>query len=894
MTMPSRPEIPGPGSVGGLVIPPEPWTMEVAAVEACLQSPPEGLAESEVRKRLERFGANRIAERVRVAWWKLLLRQFRSLIVFLLLGAAGVSAAIGDWVEALAVLAVVLINALIGFFIELRATRSMEALRKLTRTTVRVRRAGRILVVPAEDLVPGDRILVEAGDIVPADLRLVVANCLQCDESSLTGESVPVRKQIEPVSSGTPLAERVSMLYRGARVTEGTASGVVSATGKHSELGQISELVSRAERKATPLEKQLGHLGRRLIRLALLLTAAIAAVGIVSGREPTTMIQTAIALAVAAIPEGLPVVATIALARGLWRMAERNALINRLSAVETLGSTEVICTDKTGTLTENRMTVAKIWPVGADAALPVNHEAGSITSARLLLETGCRCNNALLSEGDSPATGDPLEIALLEGASAGGLDLSAIEGTSERVAEIPFDSVSRRMATICRQGDLYHYSAKGAPEAILPLCGLSPDQVQSWEERNEQLASDGLRVIGLAGKTADKPREDAFEGLRFLGLIGMIDPPRKDVPAAIRACLAAGVRVVMVTGDQAPTARAIASAVGLETGDVLTGAEFASLDLTNPQDRERLLSTNVISRATPSQKFDLVSLYQEEGRVVAMTGDGVNDAPALQQADIGIAMGRRGTDVARESAAMILRDDAFPSIVVAIEQGRTIFTNIRKFVAYLMSCNLSEILVVGIAMLFTSNLPILPLQILFLNLVTDVFPALALGVTRSQRDVLAHPPRPRGEHVLRRREWFRIVRQALVIAGATLGAYWFSLAQLGRSPEEAVTVSFLTLALAQLAHVFNMAEPEEPYLNSVIVRNPAVWAAHGICLALLAAACFHPLFAGILDLSPPEPVEFAVIASFSLAPILFGCLLRRFDRETDPMAESATTAASNP
>jgi Ca2+-transporting ATPase len=731
--------------------------------------------------------------------------------------------------------------------------------------------------IPSADLVPGDLVIVEAGDIVPADLRIFTANLLQSDESSLTGESVPIRKQIEPVAGDTPLAERVSMLFRGARVTEGTGVGIVTATGIHSELGKISELVSHAERKSTPLEQQLDRLGRRLIRLALVLTAVLAVVGVLAGREPATMIQTAIALAVAAIPEGLPVVATIALARGLWRMAERNALINRLSAVETLGSTGIICTDKTGTLTENRMTVSVVWPPDADTEIKLSQDGADSETVCAILETGCLCNNAQLATDDEPAAGDPLEVALLEIARDMGVDPDRIIGSNERVGEIPFDAVTRRMATICRHGETVRFAVKGAPEAILPLCFESEKDIECWEKRNEELASRGLRVIALAGKSGSDAEEDPFSGLVFQGLVGMIDPPRPDVPAAIRACLSAGVKVVMITGDQAPTARAIAREVGLGSGDVLTGAKLGTLDPSVPEDRAAILEAIVISRATPSQKFDLVSLYQEEGEVVAMTGDGVNDAPALKQADIGIAMGLRGTDVARESAAMVLRDDAFPSIVAAIEQGRTIFSNIRKFVTYLISCNLSEILVVGLAMLFAAKLPILPLQILFLNLVTDVFPALALGVTKAHGNVLSHPPRPKSERVLRRKEWIRVIRQAFVISGATLGAFYYSIVGMGKTAEEAVTVSFLTLAIAQLVHVFNMAESEERYFTSVIVRNPMIWAAHGICLVLLAVACFHPLVAEVLGLRPPELIEWGVIAGFSSAPLWFGLILRRFD-----------------
>lgn len=856
-----------------------PWAEQGEKVLGYLESDRDGLAESEAGKRLQQYGPNQVSVAAKANPWILLVRQFRSLIVALLVAAAIVSAAVGDWVEAWAVLAVVVINALIGFFTEWRATRSMEALQRLTETLVRVRRQGRVEIMAAENLVPGDIVHLESGDLVPADLRVLTANLLQADESALTGESLPIRKTETPVPSETALAERKSMLFRGGRITDGTGIGIVTATGLTSEIGKISDLVSRAERKPTPLEKQLDRLGYRLIRVALGLTVLMALLGIVMGRDVTMMVQTAIALAVAAIPEGLPVVATIALARGLWRMADRNALINRLSAVETLGSTGVICTDKTGTLTENRMKVSTVWPSGAEHELTMSGSSTEDSSLCVVLETGCLCNNAQLGTEEGTSSGDPLEVALLEGARDVGIPLEELDTQEERLSEVPFDSVTRRMATVCKRDGRVHAAVKGAPEAILPLCRHLSEPEEVWGQRNEEMASRGLRVIALAGKEMADPREDPFEGLEFHGLVGMMDPPRKDVPAAVDQCRKAGVRVVMITGDQAATASAIAKEIGLEPHRVLAGAELEGLDPSIEADRGRILSTDVISRATPTQKFELVRLYQEEGEVVAMTGDGVNDAPALKQADIGIAMGLRGTDVARESAAMVLRDDAFPSIVAAIEQGRTIFSNIRKFVTYLISCNLSEIFVVGLAMLFVAKLPILPLQILFLNLVTDVFPALALGVTPAHGNVLSRPPRKKGEAVLRRDDWFRIVRQAVVIAVATLGAYWVALSILGKEAEEAVTVSFLTLAIAQLAHVFNMADWEEPYFRSVIVRNPMIWIAHILCLTLLAVACFHPLLAEVLTLRPPSPIELGVVFAFSSLPVVVGLLARKWDRE---------------
>ncbi len=854
-----------------------PWSSATETVCEALESPADGLSDAEVSIRLKHFGPNRIVGAPPVSLWVLWFRQFRSLVVALLGVAAAVSAFIGDWVEAGAVVAVVLINALIGFFTELKATRSMEALKKLGRVMVRVIRGGVNQIVPSSSLVPGDRVILEAGDIVPADMRLIEANLLKADESSLTGESLPIRKGTEPVEEKTPLADRKSMLFRGSKVTAGTGKGLVTATGERSELGKISEMVSQADRHSTPLEKQLDALGLKLIWVTLVLTVMVAVVGISLGRDAALMIQTAIALAVAAIPEGLPVVATIALAHGLMRMAERNALINQLSAVETLGSTGIICTDKTGTLTENRMTVSAVWPVGSDAAIQLLAGEPVAESVCEILRNGVLCNNAQLQENGAEGVGDPLEVALLEGGSLAGIDLDEMTEHFPRTGEVPFDAVTRIMATIHKSDDGYCVAVKGAPEAVIEQCRSSSADGQDWEmweQRNEEMASRGLRVIAMAEKCCPGEVADPLADLSFLGLVGMIDPPRADVPGAIQECLEAGVEVVMITGDQAETAKAIARRIGLEADEVITGSEMEELNFEVAEDAERMLRARVIARATPVQKLQLVRLFQSRGEIVAMTGDGVNDAPALKQADIGIAMGLRGTDVAREASAMVLRDDAFPSIVAAIKQGRVIFSNIRKFVAYLISCNLSEILVIWLATLFTANLPILPLQILFLNLVTDVFPALALGVTQPQRDLLGQAPRKRGEPVLRKKDWVRAVRQALAIAGATLGAFFFAIFQLGQTPEAAVTISFLTLAIAQLFHVFNMADRNEPFLASSIGRNRAVWIALGLCFALLAAASYHPLLSNVLHLRRPDWIDLQTVLGFAILPVLLEIAVR--------------------
>lgn len=794
------------------------------------------------------------------------MRQFRGLIVALLAAATALSFALGEFMEGLAVLAVLAINAALGFLVEWRATRSMEALRNLVALRARVRRDGRVTGIAAADLVPGDLLLVEAGDIVAADARLLETAELRVDESALTGESMPVAKHSAEMDETTPLPERANHLYSGTRILRGTGVAVVVATGLASELGKISSLVVEADRESTPLERRLGELGGRLVWLTLGVALATLLSGLLAGKDPALMAKTAIALSVAAIPEGLPVVATIALARGLWRMAERNALVNRLGAVETLGATGVICTDKTGTLTENRLSVRRLV-LPADGEGDLGGLAGSPDLGRLL-RLAVLCNKA---EGSS---GDPLEVALLEAAEQVGIDPGETRRGSPRLREIPFDAERRLMATFHVTGGALKVAVKGAPEAVLSACRMEETERSRWRRANEALADQGLRVIAVASKDAGSTDGDAYEDLEMAGLVGFIDPPRPDVPGAIGQCRAAGIRVVMVTGDQPRTGLAVARAVGLAPDEgpvsVVRGDEFDAME----DDDERLAAGTVFARVSPAQKYRLVRLHQSRGSVVAMTGDGVNDAPALKQADIGVAMGKRGTEVAREASDMVLRDDAFPSIVVAVEQGRTIFANIRKFVAYLLACNFSEILVVGAATLFAQSLPILPLQILFLNLVTDVFPALALGVGPPGENLMNRPPRPSGEPVLRRQEWRRIAADGLVIAAATLGSYGVALDRLGLGAREAVTVSFLTLALAQIVQVFNHAHSNSPYFRSEVVRNPFMWLAVALCFGLLWSASHVVPLAEALALHPPTRAEWIVIVTFGSVPMAYGLLVR--------------------
>ena len=895
-----------------------PWALGAEGVARALGvDPARGLAEDEAGARRERYGPNRLGEHHRRPAGSILVDQFRSLVIGLLALAAVVAALYGEWIEAGAIAIVLAVNAAIGFVTELRAVRSMEALRRLGTVRTRVRRDGEERTVDAELLVPGDVVRVEGGDIVTADLRVTEASMLQADESALTGESLPVGKETAPVDRAADLAERASMLYKGTAVTRGSGTGIVVSTGMETELGEVSRLVEEAESVATPLEERLDRLGRRLVFLTLGVAAVTVIAGIVSGKDAFLMIETGIALAVAAVPEGLPVVATIALARGMRAMARQNALINRLSSVETLGATDVICVDKTGTLTENRMTATRlvtsageieIGAEGLDGRGTFRMDGRDLDPAddpllREALEIAALCNNASLPEraGAEP-TGDPMEVALLVAAARAGIRRGRLLEALPEARHVAFEVDAKAMATFHRAGDRYRVAVKGAPSAVLAASDrvlgadgprpLDADARREWLARNERMADEGLRILALATRVAASPDEAPYERLALVGLIGFRDPPRAGVDEAIASCRRAGIRVVMLTGDQPATARGIARAVGLVDGIEALVLHGRDLDAGEVPD-ERREEAAIFARVTPRHKLDLIERYQRGGHIVAMTGDGVNDAPALKKADIGIAMGRRGTEVAQQAAHMVLEDDSFRTIVAAIAQGRIIFANIRRFVLYLLSCNLSELMAVGLASIASAPLPVLPLQILFLNFVTDVFPALALGLGKGEAAVMERPPRDPAEPIVTRGHWVRLVLYGLAITAAVLGALALALGR-GMGVERAVTISFLTLAFAQLWHVFNMRGDRSSLLRNEITRNPHVWGALALCTGFLALAVYGPGLPRVLDLHDPGREGWLIVLSLSLAPLLAGqvalvarqALVRRRSRASDPAAVS--------
>jgi Ca2+-transporting ATPase len=670
------------------------------------------------------------------------------------------------------------------------------------------------------------------------------------------------------------------------------------------ELGRISELAESAEKEATPLQKRLDRLGRRLAWITIAIAAVVAGVGLLAGQDIRRMIETAIALGVAAIPEGLPIVATIALARGMHLMVRRNALIKKLPAVETLGATRIIFTDKTGTLTENRMTLRRVSTAAGD--FEIDEEKRRVEGAggpdhpllRRIIEVGVLCNNASLRDADGDREpdeeqGDPTETALLRAGFAFDIERGQLLDKKPEEREVAFDAEVMMMATYHRGKDGLEIAVKGAPARVLEACNcivengpdgdrpLDDETRRHWTERSETLAGDGLRLLAVADKTADSTAAEPYQNLRFLGLVGLFDPPREEVRQAIEECQAAGIRVIMVTGDQPATAAAIARQTGVtdeEKPTVIHGSELSDPAEMSEQQRRRVFETKIFARVSPEQKLHLIKLMQSRGQTVAMTGDGVNDAPALKKADIGVAMGQRGTDAARQAADMVLQDDAFSSIVAAVRQGRIIFGNIRQSIMFMLCTNVAEVIAVAAAAaaggFSTMPIPLLPLQILYLNVITDVFPALALGMGTGDPDVMKREPRPRGESVLTGGHWGAVAGWAVLLAACVLAALVVAFYGLHFNQRHAVTISFLTLAFSKLWFVFNLRRPESSLFRNDIVKNPYVAGAIVLCAVLLLAAVYLPGISDLLKTENPTRQGWLVVLGMSLVPFVFGQTLR--------------------
>jgi len=880
---------------------PHTWhALEAAAAAAALAvDPTRGLVNSEVNERRRTFGANALQTiRPRPAW-RMLVDQFASLVIGLLAVAAAVAWATGDHLEGIAILVVLVINAIVGFATEWQAGRALDALRRQARTTTRVRRDGVEKNIDAEELVPGDIVVLNAGDRVPADARLIEAARLQVEESALTGESTTVEKSVEPVAADTSLTERGSMLYLGTGIASGHAVALVVATGLQTELGRIGHLVATSQKESSPLEQRLSDLGRRLVYIVLIIAALVTVTGWLRDDGLWMMVEVGISLAVAAVPEALPAVTTLILALGVLRMSRQRAIIRRLTAVETLGSATVICADKTGTLTENRMTVREYY-LSDGRAIELEKERAGVDGDQLLeqaVRIGVLCNEASFNataDDETRTIGDPTETALLVVADALVLDIASERSAHPKLAEQPFQTSTRRMTTLHRKIDGGHLAAlKGAPAVVLDACatyasGSNQEHPLDEEGRarfiaaNEQMAGRALRVLALAVKHFDEAPDEASDealesGYTFLGLVGMIDPPRPGVAEAIRRAAIAGIRTVMLTGDQLNTASAIARELGIGANREPRALHARDLLGANQQEIAELArTTDVFARVSPEDKLRIVEALQASGEVVAVTGDGVNDAPALKRANIGIAMGLRGTEVAKEAADVVLADDNFATIVLAVEGGRTIYANITKFVHLMFSKNLGEVLTIFPAIALGWPLPLLPLQILWINLVTDVFPGLALALEPTAPGVMQHRPLSQSSGFLSRRFLVLIGWQGAMLAAINLAAYAWALERYGAGAH-ARTIALLVLVSGQLGHLFNCRSRINSAFEGV-TRNPYIWLAAGSMIGLQLLAVYFAPLARVLGVVPPNAADGVVIAIAAVVPVVIVEVTKAFAR----------------
>jgi Ca2+-transporting ATPase len=828
--------------------------------------PESGLSADEARRRLARVGPNAVGDHPDTPLWRLALAQFRSLVVLLLLAAAVIAASLGEHAEALTIFAALQLNAAIGFFTEWRARISLAKLRALTVPEALVRREGTIIQIRAADVVPGDLLVLEAGAHVPADARLVRSSDLRTAEAALTGESVPVDKDVDArLAPETSLPDRRTMVYLGTAVVAGSAVAVATATGLSTELGRIGQLVALAGERTTPLERQVEELGRRLMGFALGTCGLVGLAGILHGQPVGLMLETAITLAIAAIPEGLPAVTTVALAAGLWRLARSGALVRRLPAVETLGSTTVICSDKTGTMTENRMTVSCIHVDQETIAVTLRRPGTAreflrddvvldpLADARLarLLTVSALVNDARVTRGADGVAfqGDPTEIALLAAALDAGLDPIALNRQWPRHGEIPFDPAVRLMATYHETDGARMLCVKGAPAAVLQasirydtregVAALTEDTRAALLEANRALARNGLRVLAIAWRP-EAWVGPAIEGLTFLGFVGLEDPVRTGAREAIACCAAAGIRTIMLTGDQRSTAEAVGRQLGL-----------------TPE--------SIRSRVSPQDKLDLVAALQAKGEVVAMTGDGVNDAPALARADIGVAMGRHGTDIAREAADIVLTDDNFATIVRAVQEGRVIYANLRKVIHFLFTCNLSEILAIFVAILLGFPAPLLPLQILWVNLVTDILPAMALIRDPAEPDVMRRPPRDRQDALVTWRLGRRMLAEGALLSAGVLGVYLWAVWEDGPGPR-ATTIAFVALVLIHPFQAMNCRSDRVGWWR--LPPNGLTWVALAALWGIQWTAVSWTPLARLLGTVSLSGGDWGVVTLWILCPVL--------------------------
>ncbi|NLW22242.1 MAG: calcium-translocating P-type ATPase, SERCA-type [Tissierellia bacterium] len=863
-----------------------------------------GLTDVEAYKRLKQFGSNELQEEARAGLLSKIADQFSDFLVLILIGAAIISAFIGEIRDSLVILAIVVINAALGIYQEGRAERALHELRKMTSPTAKVIRNGHMDIVPANKLVPGDLVVLEAGDIIPADLRLVESVNLKIDEAALTGESIPVEKDSSKFfKEEVPLGDRVNMAYMGTSVTYGRGKGIVVETGHNTEIGKIATMIKKIAGDPTPLQLKLNQLGKNLGSITLLVCAAVFILGLFQGRGILDMFMVAISLAVAAIPEGLPAIVTIVLAIGMNNMVKRNAIVKKLLAVETLGSTTVICSDKTGTLTQNQMTAVRIFVNNKIIEVTgVGYETyGQFKMAgkkidvkknlelKKLLTIGALANDARLERVDNryKVIGDPTEGALVTLAYKGNMAKEELDNRYPRVGEIPFDSNRKMMTTFHKNylpGKIVSFT-KGAPDIVLDKCShicidgklveLDEDLRSKILNVNNYFAKDALRVLALSYREFDQlpdemSSENIEKGMIFLGLVGMIDPPRPEAKEAIKKCKEAGIKPIMITGDYKETAFAIARELNMvdSMDEVMEGKE---LDLISSEKlKEMAKKIKVYARVSPEHKVKIVSALKSNGEIVAMTGDGVNDAMALKKADIGISMGITGTDVAKNTAEVILTDDNFASIVSAVEEGRIIYSNIRKFVFFLLSCNIGEIIIVFASILLNLPVPLLPIQLLWLNLVTDSFPALALGVEKGDDDIMKVKPRNPEDPIIDSSMMYSIIVQSLAIGATSLLAYTWGLKAFPDNLIKARTIAFSTLILAELLRAYSSRSEKQTLFEVGIFSNPTMVYATFISFLLLLVVIYVPVLQPVFHTAALTLLDWGIIVSFVTIPLLIG------------------------
>ncbi len=833
-----------------------------------------GLEPAEARTRLHHDGPNTITERRRRPAFLMLLSQFSDFMVLVLAAAAVLAGVIGEPQDSIAIGVILVLNAVLGFAQEYRAERAIESLRAMAVPPVRVRRGGAVTTVPSTELVRGDLVLLEAGNLVPADLRLTEASHLRIEEAALTGESMPIDKVARALPDpAAVVGDRHNMAYRGTAVAHGRGAGLVVATGMHTELGRIAGLLAGETGGRTPLQRRLTRLGQRLALAALAICLLVLALGLIRGEPPLSMLLTAISLAVAAIPEALPAVVTVALALGARRMIRERALVRHLPAVETLGSVTFICADKTGTLTQNRMRVESYWVNDSVAEPPPASSASG--PWRRLLESLALCNDVHLTPADGPV-GDPTEVALLEAAGRSGCDPGMLLRENPRLAELPFTSERARMTTLHQVGAEVVAYTKGSPERVIAGCadrqgmaGVEPLEAAAILQQAERMAAAGLRVMALAYRRfaalpASLSPETVETSQTFLGLVGLLDPPRSEAAAAVATCRDAGIAVVMITGDHAVTARSIATRLGIlgHHWEVLTGTQLEAL--TPEALARRAERVRVYARVAPEQKIAIIRALQSRGECVAMTGDGVNDAPALRRADIGIAMGRGGTDVAREAAHLVLLDDNFATIVSAVRAGRRIYDNIRKFVRYAVTCNAAEVWTLLLAPLILLPIPLQPIHLLWINLVTDGLPGLALAAEPAEPNILRRPPRPPEENIFAHGLWQHVVWVGLLMAGVTLTTQAWAY---NHGSAHWQTMTFTVLALSQMGHVLAIRSERESLFRLGIGSNPLLLGAVLLTVALQLGTIYLPGAAGVFKTQPLTAAE--LLLCLLLSTIVF-------------------------